>query len=67
VPRGPAVLIEQTTWHAALPQTREGLRMFMGFYFAAATAPAPQAIDESLARFKTDVALLASVLPPEAG
>jgi len=60
---GTAVLLEQTTWHAALPQTRDGLRMFVGFYFAASSAPAPEARDASLEDFSTDVPLLSSVLP----
>lgn len=65
-PAGSAVLLDQATWHAALPQRREGLRMVLGLYFAAASAPRPRGLDESLVELDTDVPLLASVLPPVA-
>jgi len=61
-PAGTAVLIEQSTWHAALPQEADGLRMFVGFYFASSAAP-PAATDETLLALDTDVPLLRSVLP----
>jgi hypothetical protein len=62
-PAGTAVLIEQTTWHAALPQTAPGLRMFMGFYFASSSAPPGPGTDDALLALDTDVPLLRSVLP----
>ncbi len=62
-PAGTAVLIEQATWHAALPQTAEGLRMFVGFYFASSSAPPGPGTDEALRALHTDVPLLRSVLP----
>ncbi|MEM9457541.1 MAG: phytanoyl-CoA dioxygenase family protein [Myxococcota bacterium] len=63
-PVGSAVLLDEATWHAALPQRRAGLRMVLGLYFAAATAPRPAGLDRSLVALPTNVALLASVLPP---
>lgn len=65
-PAGSVVLIEQCTWHAALPRTRPGLRMFIGGYFAAASAPATFDVDESLLALREPGALMASVLPDRA-
>lgn len=37
-PVGTAVFIEESTWHAALPQEVDGLRLFAGCYFASPQA-----------------------------
>jgi hypothetical protein len=62
-PAGSVVLVEQSTWHAALTQTTDVLRMFIGLYFAAASAPAGAGTDDGLLALTTDVPLLRSVLP----
>ncbi|MEM9457561.1 MAG: phytanoyl-CoA dioxygenase family protein [Myxococcota bacterium] len=62
-PQGSVVLVEQCTWHAALPRTRPGLRIYLGGYFAAASAPATFDVDESLMDLREPGALMASVLP----
>ncbi len=61
-PAGTAVLLEQSTWHAALPQTTDMLRMLLGLYFASPSAPPGAGTDEGLLTLETDVPLLRSVL-----
>lgn len=62
-PPGTVVMIDQTTWHAALPRTVEGeLRYFMGVWFASGSAPASDRVDETLARIEQPDPLLRAVL-----
>ncbi|MEZ4372604.1 MAG: hypothetical protein R3B07_17390 [Polyangiaceae bacterium] len=53
-PVGTVVFIEESTWHAALPQRCSGLRLFAGCYFAAASALGGQASDIGLSRLDLD-------------
>ncbi|HJL16291.1 MAG TPA: phytanoyl-CoA dioxygenase family protein [Sandaracinaceae bacterium LLY-WYZ-13_1] len=63
-PAGTVVLLEQSTWHAVLPRTREApLRMFVGFWFAAPWATEAERVDESLRGLGAVDEVLASVLP----
>jgi hypothetical protein len=55
-------VFEQCTWHAVRPQTREGLRMFVGTYFTSRVAPAARGVDRSLVGFRGAGPLLRSVL-----
>ena len=64
-PPGTTVLIDQTTWHAALPRTASGLRIFFGLWFAAGDVGRTEIIDESLQNLDAPP-LLAAVLPPSA-
>jgi hypothetical protein len=69
-PPGTVVMIDQTTWHAALPRTvDEELRLFFGLWFAAACVPKTERVDESLFSIDSADPLLRSVLPhaPEGG
>lgn len=63
-PPGTVVMIDQTTWHAALPRVIDGPRYFFGLWFRAADAPEPERVDESLRRLDAADPLLRSVLPP---
>lgn len=47
---GTLVALEQCTWHAARPQRRDGLRIFVGCYLAAARAVVPPWADAELMR-----------------
>jgi hypothetical protein len=63
-PPGTVVMIDQTTWHAALPRTvDQELRLFFGLWFAAASAPKPERVDESLFSIDSPDPLLRSLLP----
>jgi hypothetical protein len=62
-PPGTVVMIDQTTWHAALPRTVEGPRFFFGLWFAAASVPKSERVDESLFAIEASDPLLRSVLP----
>ena len=63
-PPGTVVMLEQSTWHAVRPSSIEdSLRMFVGFWFAAADATAAQRVDESLYALESPDELLVSVLP----
>lgn len=63
-PPGTVVMIDQTTWHAALPRTvDQGLRLFFGLWFAAASVPKTERVDESLFSVRSPDPLLRSVLP----
>ena len=63
-PPGTVVMIDQTTWHAALPRIIDGPRYFFGLWFRAADAPEPERVDESLRRLDAADPLLRSLLPP---
>ena len=61
---GTVVMIDQTTWHAALPRTVDGeLRIFIGLWFAAACVGETERVDESLLDVDSPDPLLRSVLP----
>lgn len=63
-PPGTVVMLDQTTWHAALPRTvDQELRFFFGLWFVAASAPVAERVDESLLQVDTRDALLQSLLP----
>jgi hypothetical protein len=69
-PAGTVVMIDQTTWHAALPRTvDQELRLFFGLWFAAACVPKTERVDESLFSIDSPDPLLRSVLPkhPQTG
>jgi ectoine hydroxylase-related dioxygenase (phytanoyl-CoA dioxygenase family) len=66
-PAGSTVIFEQCTWHAALPKTSPGLRMFVGAYLTSARAPRTDAIDDSLVGFAGGGELLQSLLPRRIG
>lgn len=52
-PPGTTVLVDQTTWHAALPRTiDENLRIFFGLWFASAEVGNTERSDESLREVK---------------
>lgn len=61
-PAGSTVIFEQCTWHAAMPKTSPGLRMFVGAYLTSARAPRTDAVDDSLVGFAGGGALLQSLL-----
>ncbi|MEZ4383676.1 MAG: hypothetical protein R3A79_20260 [Nannocystaceae bacterium] len=61
-PPGTVVMIDQTTWHAALPRARPGLRFFFGLWFAAARAPRAARVDASLDAIDSPDPLLRSLL-----
>lgn len=61
---GTVVMIDQTTWHAALPRTvSHELRMFFGLWFAASCVPKTERVDESLFAVESPDPLLRSLLP----
>jgi hypothetical protein len=62
--RGTVVLLDQSTWHAARPMRREGLRTFIAFYLTSARAAPTSWIDRSFVPQSVDAPLLASILPP---
>jgi hypothetical protein len=63
-PAGTVVMIDQTTWHAALPRTiDQELRLFFGLWFAGSSAPKPERVDESLFSIDSPDPLLRSLLP----
>lgn len=65
-PPGTAVLMDQTTWHAALPRTMvENLRVFFGLWFAAADVGETELHDESLHDVKSPSALWKELVPGE--
>lgn len=67
-PPGTVVMLDQTTWHAALPRTvDQELRCFFGLWFVSATAPVAERVDESLLRVDTNDPLLRSLLPARSG
>jgi ectoine hydroxylase-related dioxygenase (phytanoyl-CoA dioxygenase family) len=61
-PAGSTVIFEQCTWHAAMPRSTPGLRMFVGAYLTSARAPETDAVDDSLASFTGGGELLQSLL-----
>ena len=61
-PPGTVVCLDQVTWHAVTAREVEGLRRFVGLWFAAADAPAAEAVDRSLAVLQADDPALAAVL-----
>ncbi len=60
-PAGSVVILEQCTWHAAPRKVHEGLRLYIGFYFAAAEAPTSPLEDDTLGDYDGDCALFRSV------
>jgi ectoine hydroxylase-related dioxygenase (phytanoyl-CoA dioxygenase family) len=62
-PAGSTVIFEQCTWHAAMPKTSPGLRMFVGAYLTSSRAPRTEAVDDSLVGFSGGGTLLQSLLP----
>jgi hypothetical protein len=62
-PRGSVVVLEQCTWHAARRKTSEGVRAFVGSYFAAADAAQTPLADDALTAWQGDDELFLSVLP----
>jgi hypothetical protein len=67
-PPGTVVMIDQTTWHAALPRTVDHeLRFFFGLWFAAASVPKTERVDESLFAVDSRDPLLRSLLPSPPG
>lgn len=62
-PAGSTVIFEQCTWHAAMPKTSPGLRMFVGAYLTSSRAPRTDAVDDSLVGFVGGGPLLESLLP----
>lgn len=63
-PPGTVVMIDQTTWHAALPRTvDQELRLFFGLWFAASCVPETERVDESLFSIDSPDPLLRSLLP----
>ncbi|RMG14620.1 MAG: hypothetical protein D6729_13485 [Deltaproteobacteria bacterium] len=65
-PAGSVVIIEQCTWHAALPRRIPGVRMFIGAYFASREAPPTFDVDETLLDLSEAGPLLQSFQPAEA-
>ena len=66
-PPGTVVLIDQTTWHAALPRTVDSdRRYFFGLWFAASCVPKSERVDESLYAIESPDPLLRSLLPTRA-
>lgn len=61
-PVGSTVIFEQCTWHAAMPRTTPGLRMFVGAYMTSARAPRTDAREGSLDGFAGGGALVRSLL-----
>ena len=65
-PPGTAVLVDQTTWHAALARTLdENLRVFFGLWFAAGDVGETRLSDESLHQVKDPSALWKELVPGE--
>jgi len=63
-PAGTVVMIDQTTWHAALPRTVDSdPRYFFGLWFAASSVPKSERVDESLYTVESPNQLLRSLLP----
>lgn len=62
-PAGTAVMLDQCAWHAVAPRVMDGLRLFVGLWFAAADARPSERVDESLLKFDTADLLLRSLLP----
>lgn len=63
-PAGTVVMMDQTTWHAALPrEPHDELRYFFGLWFASAEAADPEREDETLRSLESPDPLLRSVLP----
>ncbi|PRP97468.1 hypothetical protein ENSA5_33610 [Enhygromyxa salina] len=63
-PPGTVVMIDQTTWHAALPRTIDHeLRFFFGLWFAASCVAKTERVDESLFEIDSPDPLLQSLLP----
>ncbi|MBX3272064.1 MAG: hypothetical protein KF729_17495 [Sandaracinaceae bacterium] len=66
-PAGTAVWMEQSTWHAVLPRApSDTLRMFVGFWFAAAHATVAERVDASLGALESPDDVLRAVLPGRA-
>ncbi|MBW2463492.1 MAG: phytanoyl-CoA dioxygenase family protein [Deltaproteobacteria bacterium] len=61
-PPGSVVILEQSTWHAACRRKTPGIRLYTGFYFAAATATKNPVFDETLSDYAGDDALFRSVV-----
>lgn len=61
-PPGSVVILEQSTWHAACRRKTPGIRLYTGFYFAAATAAKNPVFDETLRDYAGDDALFRSVV-----
>lgn len=47
-PPGTVALFDQGQWHAVTPRTHDGLRIFVGMWFAARNSPRAQTVDTSL-------------------
>jgi hypothetical protein len=62
--RGTVVLLDQSTWHAARPMRRKGLRSFIAFYLTSPRAAPTSWVDRSFTPHCADAPLLASLLPP---
>ena len=62
-PRGSVVVLEQCTWHAARCMTTEGIRAFVGSYFASGRGASTPLADPDLADWKGDDPLFRSMLP----
>jgi hypothetical protein len=60
---GSVVVLEQCTWHAARQMRVDGVRAFVGSYFAAADAPKTPLSDPALAEYAGEHALFASLCP----
>ncbi len=60
--RGSVALLDQSTWHAALPKASPGLRVFIACYFAAAHATPTSWVDRSWEGLAAEGSLLASTL-----
>lgn len=46
-PAGSTVLVDERTWHAGLPRTIPGQRMFVGAYFVSGDVPPARRVDDS--------------------
>ncbi len=63
-PPGTTVLVDQTTWHAALPRTSDTeLRIFFGLWFAAGDVGPTELHDETLRAVTGASPLLQEILP----
>ncbi|MBX3125322.1 MAG: phytanoyl-CoA dioxygenase family protein [Polyangiaceae bacterium] len=62
LPRGSLVLLDECTWHAAPPTSRPGLRVHLGSYYRAGSAPASQFADPTLGDLPKAAPALASLI-----
>jgi hypothetical protein len=61
---GTVVLLEQATWHAAMPKRSDRLRAFIAFYLTSAAAPRPSWIDDSFREVAKDDPTLSALMAP---